>query len=371
MKFKVLARDVSARAGIIDTPRGIIHTPQFMPVGTQGTVKALSPEELIALRTEIILGNTYHLYLRPGDETVRKLGGLHGFINWHGPLLTDSGGFQVYSLAKLRKITSDGVQFRSHIDGSLHFISPEKAVEIQQSLGADIIMAFDECTPYPAGQKDAENSLILTTEWARRCREVHPSTSSQALFGIFQGGTHRELRQRSLEEIVEIGFDGYAAGGLSVGEPKEEMYEMVNMTGQLLPPEKPRYLMGIGDLNDVLEAVESGYDIFDCVMPTRNARNGTLFSSAGRISIKRSEFREDPSPIDPECSCYTCGNFSRAYLRHLFISREILSMRLNTIHNLAFYMRFFRLMRESILTGRLKEFRKEWSGVLKANFRSD
>jgi len=289
-------------------------------------------------------------------------------MGWPGPVLTDSGGFQVYSLSRLRSITPDGVEFRSHIDGSVHFIGPERAMEIQQALGADMIMAFDECTPYPSTYDYALNSLRLTTKWAKRCRAAHPRGSSQALFGIFQGGTYRDLRLQSLEEIAEIGFDGYAAGGLSVGEPKGLMYEMIHATGSLMPAAQPRYLMGIGDLLDILEAVEAGYDIFDCVMPTRNARNGTLFTSTGRISIKRAEFREDPAPLDPECDCYTCRNFSRAYLRHLYMSREILSMRLNTIHNLRFYMRFFRLMRDSIIRGSFTGFKQKWRDTLERNF---
>jgi queuine tRNA-ribosyltransferase len=371
MKFTLLAEDGSARAGVIDTDRGIIHTPCFMPVGTRGTVKAMSPRELEELGAEIILGNTYHLYLRPGDEVINKLGGLQNFTGWKGPILTDSGGFQVYSHSKLRKITSDGVEFRSHIDGSLHYISPERSMEIQRSLGADIIMAFDECTPYPASREYAEKSLELTTRWARRCRKVHPPGRSQALFGILQGGVYRDLRLRSLEEIVEIGFEGYATGGLSVGEPKGDMHEIIHLTGPRMPEDRPRYLMGIGDLTDVLVAVEAGYDMFDCVMPTRNARNGTLFTTTGRISIKRTEFKNDPSPLDPECDCYTCRNFSRAYLRHLFLSREILSMRLNTIHNLSFYLRFFRLMREAIICGMFKRFQREWKERLERNFNCD
>ncbi len=366
MKFRVIAPDGEARAGVIETGRGLIHTPQFIPVGTVGTVKALSPAELREMGAEIILCNTYHLYLRPGEEVIRRLGGVQRFMGWPGPVLTDSGGFQVYSLSRLRRITSDGVEFRSHIDGSLHFVGPERAMKIQQALGADIIMAFDECTPYPATYEYALNSLRLTTEWARRCRAVH--REGQALFGIFQGGTYRDLRLRSLEEIVGIGFDGYAAGGLSVGEPKGLMHEMIHFTGPLMPADRPRYLMGIGDLLDVLEAVEAGYDIFDCVMPTRNARNGTLFTSEGRISIKRTEFKEDPSPLDPECGCYTCRSFSRAYLRHLYLSGEILSMRLNTIHNLTFYMRFFRLMREAVLKGEFRGFKERWKKVLERNF---
>ncbi|HEB75438.1 MAG TPA: tRNA guanosine(34) transglycosylase Tgt [Nitrospirae bacterium] len=371
MRFRIIATDGGSRAGVMETERGLVLTPQFMPVGTLGTVKALSPEELRHAGAEVILCNTYHLYLRPGHETVRRLGGVQRFMGWPGPVLTDSGGFQVYSLSRLRNITPEGVEFRSHIDGSLHFIGPERAMEIQQALGADIIMAFDECTPYPSTYEYVRDSLRLTTEWAKRCRAAHPEGSSQALFGIFQGGTYRDLRLRSLEEIVEIGFDGYAAGGLSVGEPKGLMYEMIHATGSLMPADRPRYLMGIGDLLDVVEAVEAGYDIFDCVMPTRNARNGTLFTSAGRISIKRAEFSEDPSPLDPECDCYTCRSFSRAYLRHLYMSREILSMRLNTIHNLSFYMRFFRLMRESIIQGRFAEFKLEWMETLRGNFATE
>ncbi len=370
MKFEVIATDGDSRAAVIETERGPVLTPQFMPVGTLGTVKALSPRELREAGAEIILCNTYHLYLRPGEGTVQRLGGLHGFTGWSGPVLTDSGGFQVYSLANLRNITPEGVEFRSHIDGSLHFLSPERAVEIQQALGADIIMAFDECPPYPSSRDYALKSLELTTEWARRCRAVHREDSPQALFGIFQGGTYRDLRLRSLEEIVEIGFDGYAAGGLSVGEPKGLMYEMIHATGPVLPRERPRYLMGIGDLLDVLEAVEAGYDIFDCVMPTRNARNGTLFTSTGRISIKRAEFKDDPSPLDGECGCYTCRNFPRAYLRHLFLSREILSMRLNTIHNLTFYLDFFRRMRGSIISGDFGGFKRRWRDILERNFRA-
>ena len=368
MKFTILRTDGDARAAVIETPRGLIHTPQFMPVGTQGTVKAMSPAELQDLGAEIILGNTYHLYLRPGHKTIEKAGGLHRFINWDRPILTDSGGFQIYSLSRLRSITREGVEFNSHIDGSLHFISPEKAMEIQHALGADIIMCFDECTPYPATYEYALNSLKLTTEWAKRCKAALAGDTRQALFGILQGGTFKDLRKRSLEELVDIGFDGYATGGLSVGEPKELMYEMIRYTGPVMPCNSPRYLMGIGDLMDVLVAVEAGYDTFDCVMPTRNARNGTLFTTEGRVSIKRAQYRDDPSPLDPGCDCYTCRNFSRAYLRHLFLAREILSMRLNTLHNLWFYMRFFRLMRYSILRGEFRQFRNEWEGILSRNF---
>ncbi len=369
VKFTVLRTDGSARAGVMETARGIIHTPQFMPVGTQGTVKAMSSEELLSIGAEIILGNTYHLYLRPGTDVIDALGGLHRFISWPGPILTDSGGFQVFSLARLRDITNEGVTFNSHIDGSSHFLSPEKAMEIQRALRSDIAMCFDECPPYPSSYDYIARSLRLTTEWAKRCREAIPPGSKTAVFGIFQGGVFRELRRESLEEIVEIGFEGYAAGGLSVGEPKDLMHEIITYTAPMMPPERPRYLMGIGDLRDVLLAVESGYDIFDCVMPTRNARNGTLFTSRGRLSIKRAEFKRDDSPIDPDCACPTCLKYSRAYLRHLFLAREILSMRLNTIHNLSFYMRFFREMREAIMKGRFKEFKSRWLPVLEENFR--
>lgn len=337
-----------------------------MPVGTNATVKAMSPDEMKDLGAEILLSNTYHLYLRPGHKTISEVGGLHKFMKWDGPILTDSGGFQVFSLTNLRKIKDDGVEFRSHLDGSLHFLTPELVMEIQKALGSDIAMVFDECTPYPATKEYALNSLILTTKWARRCKEA--INRGQALFGIVQGGVYEDLRKQSAEEIIKIDFDGYAIGGLSVGEPKELMYEMINWTAPLLPNDKPRYLMGIGDLLDVLEAVSAGIDMFDCVMPTRNARNGTLFTSQGRISIKREEFKKDSGPLDPECGCYTCQNYSRSYLRHMFMSREILSMRLNTMHNIHFYLEFFRRMRESINKGEFKSFREELTPILQNNF---
>ena len=367
-----------ARTGVIQTQRGTINTPAFLPVGTNATVKAMNPSELSDIGSEIILSNTYHLYLRPGHEIIRKLGGLHKFMNWKGPILTDSGGFQVFSLSPLRKISGDGVTFRSHLDGSEHFITPEIVMEIQGALGSDIAMAFDECTPYPASKEYTLKSLELTTKWARRCKEALSTSqplnlstslsSGQALFGIVQGGTFADLRKQSSEQLLEMNFDGYALGGLSVGEPKELMYEIINFTTPLLPEDKPRYLMGIGDLLDVLEAVSAGIDMFDCVMPTRNARNGTLFTSRGRVSIKREEFKTDSSPLDPECSCYTCGNYSRAYLRHLFMSKEILSMRLNTLHNLHFYLQFFRNMRNAIEESMFERFRKEQTVILQNNF---
>jgi len=375
MNFEITARDNRARSGLISTSRGTIHTPAFMPVGTSGTVKAMSPDELKEMGAEVILANTYHLYLRPGHDVIHSVGGLHRFMNWDRPILTDSGGFQIYSLAALRRIDENGVCFRSHIDGSMHFIGPQKAMEIQLALGSDIAMVFDECTPYPASYEYTVKSLELTTRWARECKEFKDrvmgqgsgaedlSPASQALFGIVQGGMYKDLRKRSLEELLGIGFDGYAVGGLSVGEPKEEMYEMINYTGPLLPEDRPRYLMGVGDLMDVVTAVEAGFDMFDCVMPTRNARNGTLFTSEGRISIKRAEYRSDSRPLDPACGCYTCRNYSRAYLRHLFLSREILSMRLNTIHNLYFYLTFFRKMRNAISSGRFAEFKRDMGAV--------
>ncbi|NTU41526.1 MAG: tRNA guanosine(34) transglycosylase Tgt [Nitrospirales bacterium] len=369
MKFTITSENNMARTGILETRRGPIRTPAFMPVGTQGTVKAMSPEELKEIGSDVILGNTYHLFLRPGHEIIRQLGGLHRFMNWSGPILTDSGGFQVFSLSSLRKIREDGVEFRSHIDGSLNFLGPEKAMEIQLQLGSDIAMAFDECTPYPAEREYAIKSLELTTQWGRQCREYWLShapldEAGPYLFGIIQGGMYKDLRKRSLEELAAIGFDGYAAGGLSVGEPKDEMYDIVSYIGPLMPAERPRYLMGVGDLVDCLVAVENGFDMFDCVMPTRNARNGTIFTSQGRLSIKRSEYKADPSPLDPNCSCYACRNYSRAYLRHLFLAKEILAMRLNTIHNLHFYLHFFEMMREAIREKSFPAFKKHWEGVL-------
>lgn len=369
MRFKILKKNGLARTGIIETERGIIHTPTFIPVGTNGTVKAMTPDEVKDIGYEIILSNTYHLYLRPGHEIIKKIGGIHKFINWQGPILTDSGGFQIYSLASLRRITLEGVEFRSHIDGSLHFLSPEKAIEIQLNFGSDIIMVLDECVPYPAEKEYVEKSVELTTFWAKRCKEYFERyDSKQSIFGIIQGGVFTDLRIRSLEEITEIGFDGYAIGGLSVGEPKEDMYRIIKEIAPLMPEEKPRYLMGVGDLIDVVHAVEHGIDMFDCVIPTRNARNGSLFTSQGRISIKRSEFKDDSFPLDSHCDCYTCKNYTRAFLRHLYMCREILSMRLNTIHNLYFYCKFFEKMRKAINEGRFQEFKREWLPLLEKNF---
>ncbi|MFN3739054.1 MAG: tRNA guanosine(34) transglycosylase Tgt [Thermodesulfovibrionales bacterium] len=364
MKFEIFNKYSRVRSGRLIFERGIVNTPAFMPVGTNATVKALSPHELEEMGAEIILSNTYHLYLRPGMDVIENAGGLHKFMSWDRPILTDSGGFQVYSLSTLREITNDGVWFRSHIDGSLHFLGPDEAMKIQGILGSDIAMVFDECTPYPATYEYAMKSMNLTLKWAQRCRELR--NPGQALFGIIQGGVYRDLRMECLQRLMEMEFDGYAVGGLSVDEPKELMYEIIDYLGEAMPEEKPRYLMGVGDLLDVLYAVEKGFDMFDCVMPTRNARNGTLFTSQGRLSIKRQEFKYDNSPLDPECNCYTCRNFSRSYLRHLFLTKEILSMRLNTIHNLYFYLNFFKDMRQAIEEGRFEEFKKYWSGVFES-----
>jgi queuine tRNA-ribosyltransferase len=361
MNFTIHATDGNARRGLIETRRGAINTPAFMPVGTLGTVKAMSPDEMKEIGAEIMLANTYHLYLRPGTDVIGKLGGLHRFMNWGRPILTDSGGFQVFSLSAFRRIEEKGVYFRSHIDGSPHFIGPVEAMKIQGTLGSDIAMVFDECIPYPADYDYALKSVELTTAWARRCREYQ--NPGQALFGIVQGGMYKDLRRKSTEDLLSIGFDGYAVGGVSVGEPKEEMHEVIYFTAPLLPSDRPRYLMGIGDFVDMLGAVDAGFDMFDCIMPTRNARNGTLFTSAGRISIKREEFKYDKGPLDPNCGCYACRNYSRGYLRHLFLSREILSMRLNTMHNLHFYLDFFRGLRAAIEAGTFRMFKEKWERV--------
>jgi queuine tRNA-ribosyltransferase len=362
MEFTIGATDRNARTGILKTDRGLINTPAFMPVGTIGTVKAMSPEELKEIGAEIILSNTYHLYLRPGHKIIESLGGLHMFMHWDGPILTDSGGFQVYSLSALRKIGEDGVYFRSHLDGSMHFLGPEEAMMIQSSLGSDIAMVLDDCPPYPSSYEYSMESIGRTIRWAARCREL--KREGQALFGIAQGSLYENLRMKNIEELTRIGFDGYAVGGLSVGEPKEDMHRMILFTAPLLPAKQPRYLMGIGELGDVMKAVEAGFDMFDCVMPTRNARNGTLFTSQGKVSIKREEFKADGEPLDPACDCYTCRNYSRGYLRHLFLSKEILSMRLNTIHNLRFYLNFFRNMRKSVVEGAFREFKNKWQEII-------
>ncbi len=350
--FTVTATDGDARLGMLQTAHGIISTPIFMPVGTVGSVKALAPDDLRALHAEIILGNTYHLYLRPGDELVARRGGLHKFAGWDGAILTDSGGFQVFSLSDLRKITEEGVTFRSHIDGSKHFFTPESVIKIQRNLNSDIMMVLDECVPYGADYAYTEKSLALTTRWAKRAREAYPhKTAHNLLFAITQGGFFHDLRKRSVEELCSMDFDGFALGGLSVGESKAEMLEFLYATAPLLPQDKPRYLMGVGTPLDIIHGIAAGIDMFDCVLPTRNARNGTLYTSLGKINIKRKEFAEDDGPLDPECRCYTCRTFSRAYLRHLYVSKELLAYRLNSLHNLTYYLRTIHRARAAIRQG--------------------
>ncbi|MBZ4662504.1 MAG: tgt [Caloramator sp.] len=349
-----------ARLGRLHTPHGVIETPIFMPVGTQATVKTMTPEELKEIGAQIILSNTYHLYMRPGEKLVEKAGGLHKFMNWDRPILTDSGGFQVFSLSQLRDITEEGVTFRSHIDGSKHFISPEKAIEIENALGADIIMAFDECLPYPCDYDYAKNSLYRTIRWAERCLKAHKNTEKQALFGIIQGGMYRDLREESVREMIKLDFPGYAVGGLSIGEPKDIMYEVLDWTVHLLPENKPRYLMGVGSPDALLEGVIRGVDMFDCVLPTRIARNGTVFTSKGKLVVRNAEYAEDFRPLDEECDCYACKNYSRAYIRHLFKAKEILGARLTTIHNLRFLLKLMEDVRQAIMEDRLLDFKEEF-----------
>ncbi|AFV11458.1 queuine tRNA-ribosyltransferase Tgt [Thermacetogenium phaeum DSM 12270] len=348
-----------ARLGIIRTPRGVIHTPAFMPVGTQATVKTLTPEEVSDLGAEIILSNTYHLYLRPGTEIINKAGGLHRFMNWQGPILTDSGGFQVFSLGSLRRITDDGVHFRSHLDGSPHFISPEKSMEIQAVLGSDIAMAFDVCAPFPCSYEEALEAVERTTRWAERSLKA-PHAPGQVVFGIVQGSVYPELRERSAREITALDFPGYAVGGLSVGEPKVIMYEVLEKTTPLLPEDRPRYLMGVGTADCLWEGVARGVDLFDCVLPTRIARNGTALTSKGKVVVRNAEFADDFSPIDADCGCYTCRNYSRAYLRHLFKAEEILGHRLLTIHNLYFTLGVMAEIRQAIREDRFEEHMDEF-----------
>jgi queuine tRNA-ribosyltransferase len=360
-QFDLIKQDsaTSARLGKMTTPHGIVNTPAFMPVGTQGTVKSMLPEEIKNCGAEIILGNTYHLYLRPGHETIKKLGGLHRFMNWPDPILTDSGGFQVYSLGALRKITPDGVMFRSHIDGSRHFLSPQKAIEIQEALGSDIMMCLDECTPYPATFSQTEESLKLTVKWADLCKTAQ-TNNEQALFGIIQGGTYLDLRKQAVEQLIPLDFNGYALGGVSVGEPKEIMYKITDSITPLLPADKPRYLMGVGTPEDIVFAVSCGIDMFDCVIPTRCARHGLLFTNEKNIVIKNARWREDNNPIEQTCDCYTCRNYSRAYLRHLYVAGEILAMVLNTIHNVRYYMRLMEQIRTALKEGRFLEFKNDF-----------
>lgn len=352
--------ECKARLGKIHTNHGEIETPIFMPVGTKATVKTMTPEELKDMEAQIILGNTYHLFLRPGHELIAEAGGLHKFMNWDRPILTDSGGFQVFSLGKLRRITEEGVEFRSHIDGSKQFISPEKAMEIQNCLGSDIMMAFDECVSYPASYEYTKNSMERTTRWAKRCIDSHKNTDNQALFGIVQGGMFEDLRKESIKQLTELDFPGYAIGGLSVGEPRDLMCEVMDYTVELLPKDKPRYLMGVGSPDYLFEAVERGVDMADCVLPTRIARHGAFITSRGQITIKNAKYKHDFSPIDPNCNCYTCRNYSKAYIRHLFNENEILGARLASIHNLFFLINLMKSIRISIKENNFMDFKKEF-----------
>ncbi len=351
--YQVTATDGAARRGLLSTRRGVVDTPAFMPVGTYATVKAMTPEEVREAGAQVILGNTFHLMLRPGVEVIRRHGGLHGFMGWDGPILTDSGGFQVWSLAELRQVSERGVLFRSPIDGDRVFLGPEESMAVQRALDADIVMIFDECTPYPATEAQARASMDLSLAWARRSREAH-GDSDAALFGIVQGGMYPHLRLASLEGLVGIGFDGYALGGLSVGEPKEEMLGVLEAVAPAMPADRPRYLMGVGKPEDIVEAVRRGVDLFDCVMPTRNARNGHLFTSRGVVRIRNSRYRDDTGPLDEACPCYTCRRYSRAYLHHLDRAGEILGARLNTLHNVRFYQDLMRGLRAAIAEGRLE-----------------
>lgn len=357
-EFKLQAQRGQARRGTLMTAHGPVQTPVFMAVGTKATVKAMTPEELKDCGTQVVLGNTYHLHLRPGEKVIKNLGGLHRFMNWAGPILTDSGGFQVFSLSQLRVMSEEGVEFKSHLDGAKYFISPEKSMEIQMDLGSDIIMAFDECLKYPATPEQIQMSMDLTYRWLLRSKAAMTRKES-LLFGIIQGGLSLEHRKKSLEQITSVDLPGYALGGFSVGEPMHLMHELLPTIAPMMPSQKPRYLMGVGTPLDLVIAVDAGIDMFDCVMPTRVARNGTLYTWQGKVSIKRQEYREDPSPLDPECDCYTCTNYSKAYLRHLFLSGEILGSRLNSIHNLYFYMKLMEKMRQALEENRWNEFRDD------------
>jgi len=353
VKFEILARDGAARAGRLTTAHGVVDTPVFMPVGTHGTVKGLAPDDLHAAGAQLVLANTYHLFLKPGHELVRELGGLHRFMSWEGAILTDSGGFQVFSLSKLRRITDAGAEFRSPVDGSTHFLSPEIAVEVQRALGADIIHPLDECLAYGATPDAAERSLELTLRWAARSKAAHAraGATGQAMFGIVQGGTDAGLRTRAARATVELGFDGYAIGGMAVGEPKPLMYDLTAQVASLLPADQPRYLMGVGKPEDLVAAVARGVDMFDCVLPTRNARNGQAFTADGPLTLKQARYARDRAPLDADCGCYACRGFSRAYLRHLFMADELLAYRLLTLHNVTFFLRLMRAMRAAIVEG--------------------
>lgn len=378
MKFEVLEKSnkSKARAGKFYTGHGEVETPIFMPVGTQGTVKAVTPDNLNEeIHAQIILGNTYHLYLRPGTDILEKAGGLHRFMNWDKPILTDSGGFQVYSLSELRKLDEDGVRFKSHLDGSEHYFTPAKVVNIQRSIGSDIMMVLDECTPYPCEYDYAKKSERLTYDWAKLNREEFLNTEplyghTQAQFGIIQGSIYKDLRELSAKEITSIDFEGFAIGGLAVGEPPEKMYEIVDFTTDYMPENKPRYLMGVGRPENILEAIERGVDMFDCVMPTRNARNANLFTWNGILSMRNAKYKDDFLPVDESCECYTCSNFSRAYLRHLFIAKEILALQLATIHNLKFYLDLVKTARKKIIGGDFEVWKEKIINQLTVNLNS-
>jgi len=359
MEFRLLSSDGAARRGELQFDRGTVQTPAFMPVGTYGTVKAMTPEELRGLGAEIILGNTFHLMLRPGVDVIQAHGGLHGFMHWDGPILTDSGGFQVWSLGKLRKLTEEGVRFQSPVDGSPIFMGPEESIAVQHALDSDVVMVFDECTPWPASEDEVRASMELSLRWAERSKRAH-GESKAALFGIVQGGMFEDLRARSLEGLKDIGFDGYAIGGLSVGEPKDDMLRVLDTLAPQMPADHPRYLMGVGTPEDIVEAVRRGIDMFDCVLPTRNARNGWLFTSDGAVKIRNARYEFDTGPVDSACDCYTCQNYSRAYLRHLSRCNEILGARLGTIHNLSYYQNLMSGLRGAVETGSLEEFVRQF-----------
>lgn len=372
--FIVESRDGEARAATLQTRRGPVHTPVFMPVGTQATVKAMTPAELESLGAQIILGNTYHLHVRPGEKLIARLGGLHRFMSWDRPILTDSGGFQVFSLAKLRKITEQGVHFQNHLDGTPTFIGPETSMEIQHDLGSDIVMLFDECPPHPCSHADAAKSLDLTLRWAARCRawwDARPAENRPLLFGIVQGSSHADLRGKSARALVDIGFDGYAVGGVSVGEPEHEMFRAIENAVPFLPQDHPRYAMGLGTPPQIIEMIARGIDMFDCVLPTRLARNGTAFTASGTLNLKNAPFAEDSSPIEPGCECHACRHFSRAYLRHLVKAEEILGLRLISIHNLHFYLNLTRQARSHILAGTFQGFRETFVANYKAHTSQD
>jgi queuine tRNA-ribosyltransferase len=372
LKLNIIAKDKhsKARTGWFDTDHGKVETPIFMPVGTQGTVKAVNQHYLEhEIMAQIVLSNTYHLYLRPGTEILERAGGLHKFMNWQKPILTDSGGYQVFSLAELRKLKPEGVEFSSHLDGSRHFFTPETVINIQRIIGSDIMMVLDECTPYPCDYDYAKKSVTLTSEWAIKNKEAFESSKSlyghkQVQFGIIQGSVYKDLREKSSEDLLKLDFDSYAIGGLAVGEPTEVMYDIVDFTTDLMPENRPRYLMGVGRPENILEAIERGIDMFDCVMPTRNARNAYLFTSSGTLSMRNAQYKNDFAPVDENCDCYTCRNYSRAYLRHLFIASEILALELASIHNLAFYLKLVKQAREKIKEGGFKEWKDNFVKII-------